>query len=544
MSAAYPATALLARDEIRLIRLLPGAWKDDIHCELVYDRLASVRPYQALSYVWGSSKRAKTISLDGQSFAVTVNLESTLRHLRSRTQDTLLWIDALCINQANDSERTHQVNLMGNIYRSSQGVLVYLGDGIGRHMSHIQRVLQPDAFQASDSLKDGESDRRMQETVDIFSFVRTLSWVNHLADIPWLASNTDNPGTDKALMYIFESLRRLMHAPFTPWWGRIWVVQEVILPPQVTVICGTVSAPWSIFARAASKGLHHLHHCCAKDLQHLPRDVLNVLQDFGERVTDIDHLRKTCLEELGHTKRSYPDSDIPELDPRHLSTEQRSLTALLRRFRGRKASDPRDKVYALLSLVEPSPHRPPLMPDYSLSSAEVYTLAALESIYSSASLTVLSVDNTRKYRQDLPSWVPDWEAPGDFSYNTRMDAMSMYEACAEYPVNPDTVRVRGRGLIIESLNVDVVAECGPVMLSDSSETFLETMVKWLFLKRGFTAVKETTNTDKVLWRVLCADVILSHPGIDDSGDLFRRMEDEDELLFVTWALTSRRSPFF
>lgn len=274
---------------------------------------------------------------------VTRHLESTLRHLRSRTHDTLLWIGALCINQANDSERTHQVNLMGNIYRSSQGVLVYLGDAIGRRhrhrqeskldgksprttkfldnvedMSHIQRVLQPHAFQASTRSKDGESDRRMQETVDISPFIRTLSWVNHLVNIPWLASKDDNPGAEEALMYIFESLRRLMHAPFTPWWGRIWVVQEVILPPQVTVICGTVSAPWSMFARAASQCLHHLHICCAKDLQHLPRDVLNVLQDFGERVTDIDHLRKTCLEELGHTKRSYPDSDIPELDPRYL----------------------------------------------------------------------------------------------------------------------------------------------------------------------------------------------------------------------------------
>ncbi|KAH7076022.1 heterokaryon incompatibility protein-domain-containing protein [Paraphoma chrysanthemicola] len=567
MIEAYPGKLSLGGDEIRLLRLLQGAWKDVIQCELVYDTLQNPRPYHALSYVWGSSKKTKTILLDAHPCAVTVNLESTLRHLRSEVEDTLLWADALCINQDDDLERTHQVNLMGSIYRSSKGVLVYLGDGIGRRghcqnskldsiapqkaaffdtvqdLQHIQRLMQPNLFHASATFKDGKGDKRMRNTVDVFSFIRTLSWVDHLADIPWLASDNDDAEFREALLQLFENLRRLMHAPFTPWWGRIWVVQEVVLPPQVTVVCGTVSAPWTMFARAASQCLHHLHHCCSKKIEHLPRDFLNVLQDFGERVVDIGNLRKTYLEETTQIKRTGSDTAI--LESRELSLEQRSLASLLRRFRGRKASDPRDKVYGLLGLVAPNSHRPPLIPDYSLSSVEVYTLAALESIYSSASLSVLSIDVARKYRKDLPTWVPDWEAPGDFSNNTRVDALGIYDACIEYPINPDTVKARYRALDIEGLLVDIVQLSGDVMLSDSSETFLRTLEEWISLLRSVGAFDMTAKLeDKMLWRVLCADVMFLHPHHTDSDDVFRRMDHDDELMFVTWALLSKRSPFY
>ncbi|USP74885.1 HET-domain-containing protein [Curvularia clavata] len=564
MFERYPGTLPLTRDEIRLIRLLPGTWTDGIQCELVYDTLKNVRPYHALSYVWGSSKKTKRILLDAHPFAVTVNLESTLRNLRSQTQDTLLWVDALCINQADDLERTHQVNLMGSIYRSSKGVLIYLGDGIGRReycqsskldstaprttvfsntsedMPHIERFMQPNALHASATLEDGESDKRMQNTVNVFSFIRTLAWVEHMVDIPWLVSNNDDPDIEKALLHMFESLRRFMHAPFTPWWGRIWVVQEVVLAPKVTVVCGTVSAPWTMFAQAASQCLHHLHHCCSEKMEHLPRDLLNVLEDFGERIVDIDNLRKTFLEETTQTS-----SETAILEPRDCSSpDQRSLVSLLRRFRGRKASDPRDKVYALLGLVQPSSHRPPLIPDYSLSSAEVYRLAALESMYSSASLSVLTIDVARKYRQDLPTWVPDWEAPGDYGYNTRIDAMGIYDACVEYPVDPSTVTARCKALTIDGLYLDNVRDCGVVMLSDGSETFRETMKQWVSLKRRFGVISDPGDTDKALWRVFCADVMFSHPQITESGEIFRQTKDKDELMFVTWALKSKRSPFF
>jgi hypothetical protein len=44
----------------------------------------------------------------------------------------LVWADAICIDQTNNSERGHQVNIMGEIYRTARNVVVYLGKSTER----------------------------------------------------------------------------------------------------------------------------------------------------------------------------------------------------------------------------------------------------------------------------------------------------------------------------------------------------------------------------------------------------------------------------
>lgn len=122
----------LGRDEVRLIKLIPGQWSDPIRCQLFRASLDECTSYYALSYVWGSRKTTRLITLNGRPFAATVNLESALRHLRQRHSEGLvIWIDALSINQNDDEERSQQVQLMGKIYRSCIEVIVYLGNNLG-----------------------------------------------------------------------------------------------------------------------------------------------------------------------------------------------------------------------------------------------------------------------------------------------------------------------------------------------------------------------------------------------------------------------------
>ena len=101
--------------EIRLVRLVRGRWPDKISCQLHHAALANRPSYKALSYAWGSSRTTRHILLNGWQHFVTVNLESALRRLRKTDSDLILWIDALCINQSNSSERTKQVFIISHL---------------------------------------------------------------------------------------------------------------------------------------------------------------------------------------------------------------------------------------------------------------------------------------------------------------------------------------------------------------------------------------------------------------------------------------------
>lgn len=109
--SAYQQLDLRNR-QIRIIRLLHGGLNDQIRCSL-YTAYLDDRPfYEALSYVWGDSQVCQTIIVDGKVTDVTTNLWYALRRLRRRFSDRHIWVDALCINQEDKTEKSHQVNLM------------------------------------------------------------------------------------------------------------------------------------------------------------------------------------------------------------------------------------------------------------------------------------------------------------------------------------------------------------------------------------------------------------------------------------------------
>tara|TARA_R110002060_G_scaffold37273_5_gene48340 strand:+ start:236 stop:670 length:435 start_codon:yes stop_codon:yes gene_type:complete len=76
--------------------------------------------------MWGPHV-LKTISLGGQSFPVRENLWQASFHLRLDNSNRILWIDAICINQNDESERNHQVTQMGQIFSRASRVLAWLG---------------------------------------------------------------------------------------------------------------------------------------------------------------------------------------------------------------------------------------------------------------------------------------------------------------------------------------------------------------------------------------------------------------------------------
>ncbi|TLD04258.1 uncharacterized protein PgNI_12194 [Pyricularia grisea] len=123
----YQYRPLSAARQIRIFRLFAGGEANELSGELVHASFDKLPVFLALSYAWGNSEMMKTIRCSNLSFRVKINLYSALRHLRQPDSDTLLWADALCINQEDIPERNQQVRMMGDIYAAAERTIIWLG---------------------------------------------------------------------------------------------------------------------------------------------------------------------------------------------------------------------------------------------------------------------------------------------------------------------------------------------------------------------------------------------------------------------------------
>lgn len=100
---------------------------DNIDCNLATFALSDAPLYRALSYVWGSINETVAITLNDFEFQATTNLFVALQRLCHKPPGTYFWIDALCINQEDMDEKSHQVPFMHHIYLQAQQVMMWLG---------------------------------------------------------------------------------------------------------------------------------------------------------------------------------------------------------------------------------------------------------------------------------------------------------------------------------------------------------------------------------------------------------------------------------
>lgn len=216
---------------IRLLTLEPlpegSASSAPLVCKSSEHVLSELPQYVALSYEWGSKADLQTIVLDGQPQSIRPNLHKFLGRLRGK-EALKIWADAICIEQSDDIERTQQVAIMGDIYRSAQGVFAWLGDSGDRSDEVI------DTLTALDKESTILDKTRRNEVVNIF-YRKGLA----------------------------ESLYRFC---IRGYWERTWIVQEVALPQTVVLYCGDrqlscnilkeVCSGWSIQSGKQKKWRH------------------------------------------------------------------------------------------------------------------------------------------------------------------------------------------------------------------------------------------------------------------------------------------------
>jgi len=197
----------VSKREIRLLVLAPALEESqELIGSLTHVSLNDSPSYEALSYTWGRPPYKYRVLIDGSVFHIGPNLEGALRKLRKPDEPRKLWVDALCINQNDDSERRQQVPEMRNIFSAATQVLAWIGEAgeYGELAITLLEELQEEDLAAFRSAR-----------------FESREW--------------------KALKTFWSR----------PYWKRIWVVQELAVGSRRALIgCGRKWIPRNKFERA------------------------------------------------------------------------------------------------------------------------------------------------------------------------------------------------------------------------------------------------------------------------------------------------------
>lgn len=349
----------------RVVNILPGDHSSPIHCEVRAINLDKPPPYCALSYVWGKHSKSYKIFIDQTEMGVTQSLYEALQHLRSHEETRTFWIDAICINQLDIAEKSAQVRKMQQIYGRSRGVLIWLGPEGDGSASALALASTISAYWSDQglNLSDAESEFRSKSPADLSTLLDEC-----------------NSKFDTTPVEAFRSLIA------RDWFERVWTVQETAAPVKTkTIQCGGSKIDWWSFI-AAAKFLSHAIQRPDLKVYFPNTSALGTTSMHG--LFNLDHLQRL----IGGGKY------------------QADLLGTLANYRHYKATDPRDKVYALLGLVTEA-LTDILVCDYVLDLPTVYLKVAEHCVLHRGSLECLGYCNPSSRDLDLPSWVPNWRDP-------------------------------------------------------------------------------------------------------------------------------------
>jgi hypothetical protein len=361
-TAAEGIYSRLRGNDIRFVVLQAGEPTDPIKCTLTAGHIDALPRYEAVSYVWGSQVNPQKIDLNGVLFFITQNLHKALTRLRTRTEDRLLWIDALTVNQSDILERNAQVRKMLTIYNSAEAVLAYIGDG-------NEDLGEPSKFWA------------------------VLNEPPNNLKIPnWDCLLDQEQGRDPIqLFYTFKWLDQY------EFWSRAWIIQE-IAGINVVFILGphriTYERLWRVWAQLVAE--HYLLYNVSHGEN--PEDCFN---SIGSRISAI-MLNTARMAQL--SLKSWLKSFILMDNPR--------------------CSDPHDKIYAFYGLFAPEIQNK-ISIDYNMPVEDLFTLMTKVYIEKAGNLWLLSfVEVSSRYcsatptvNTALPSWA--FNFAGEISYFSR-----------------------------------------------------------------------------------------------------------------------------
>ena len=362
---------ILSSNEIRLFQLEPGHC--EIRCSLTVHRLDANPTYEAISYTWGNPRKAHLIICNGQHLYIGKNLFQALCQLRRNGQTALLWIDALCINQASNPEKSVQVRMMRQIYERAIHVHVWLGlaeDGDEAGLALMRRI-------------DGRCGRSRPD--DLQKDFTPLE----LLGLPGM----ENPD--------WEALGRIL---YRPWFFRIWIVQEILVARRSTFLLGPYHMDGDAvlgFAGTCEK------FRCIYDAVAINATV-NISSEFQATVM-------SCSQSTAGAVAVSPSAKTLWLLRFTLREQWLSMVELRNNTRNFQATDPRDRVFAVVGLASDlDPEFVRSLVDYEKSLADIQTELAIWFLrhQNRADSLLFSYVESVGHSDLLPSWVPDWIGRG------------------------------------------------------------------------------------------------------------------------------------
>lgn len=348
------------KKEIRLIRANSRNQDGDILTfEVTSASLDAPPEYTALSYVWESSEKVASVMLNGRPLPVTRSLYRLLTRARV-LRDAYMWVDAICINQEDISERNAQVQLMGDVYSNASKVAAYVGEAPKEDV-HVVEALVRKIHAHHVAINTGHS----------------LTKANSNWEIKRILSGQDpSHGTTEE----WKAFAQFMSQPY---FSRCWVLQEVILGRDVEIWFGNASFSYEI--------------------------LLELLDLVYNIETWCQYHRKLC-QEIFRSPEFYHHTRIVGLARLALADgDELPFLEILSTSRELAATDPRDKIYALLGLARGELDKV-VVPEYSPSnSAEgVCIQFARHCINTQRSAVETLYHAGTSARGNMPSWVPNW----------------------------------------------------------------------------------------------------------------------------------------
>jgi hypothetical protein len=182
----YQYDTLPQDGSFRTLILQPGIGDEPLECKLETSLMRSTS-FEAISYVWGSDIKDHEIACKGHTIPITINLWTVLRHLRRETA-RVLWADSICIKQEDTGEKSHQVAMMGQIYRSASQVLIFLGADDAGHGAHVHSLLDDRiAYINDDVARYGIIEKVFPFPAEDAPILKDKRWVsfNHMLRQSW-----------------------------------------------------------------------------------------------------------------------------------------------------------------------------------------------------------------------------------------------------------------------------------------------------------------------------------------------------------------------